>query len=408
MIDPAQGLSLDILANSASPPTQTIDKYEKDKKAFRKENRHCLRRAAGRILGHERVATCGQKTLGSFVSIHCHEGQACYGGLTTCSSVWMCPVCAVKITEGRRIELDQVLAAHQQEQGRAAMMTLTIPHQAFQRCRTLKSAVSNAWRKVKTGKAWQTARDRSAWIGDIRALEVTHGQNGWHPHLHILALFGEKSSDAKIQAFGEWVFSVWSKEIARLGFGQCDRQAFDCKVVTDHQGVAEYVGKWGVALELTKAHVKLAATGGRTPWQILADYQSAGEERDRRLFREYALAFKGSRQLTWSRAFKRITGEKIPSIRERYLSDPDVSDEDLCAAPTREETHQASLDKALFQIVAKRGLTAAILSAHEEGGGEAVKRRLRQERIPFYEQLREGLQPKALVPFFYAECRCHV
>ena len=389
---------LDIHANNvATPPLKPPPKPQKTK-AECKENRHLLRKTAGAIMPFERVRHCGRKNLGDFVSLHCHDQQASYGGLETCSSVWMCPVCAVKITESRRTELEQLLANHRQKGGKTAMMTLTVPHHQFQKCRNLKLAVADSWRRLKQQRSWRVIRDACHWIGDIRALEVTHGVNGWHPHLHILVFFNDEASERHMHNYADWAFHEWSKAITYHGLGRCDRAAFKFDIIHDDQGIGEYVSKWGVAMEMTKAHTK-QSKGGRTPWQILADYQKHGKEEDKRLFREYAKAFKGTRQLTWSRGFKRCDGVIEEGIRKRY----DIierTDEEICTEPAKQETHQATLDKSLFKQIVEQNLTATVLSALESGGTHEVKTTLTKHKIPWQEKPTKGMIEGQIVPLF--------
>ncbi|MFD2204671.1 protein rep [Kiloniella antarctica] len=366
-------VSLDIHANNASPPVsnQNSQVGNLSEKKDQKYRRHALRRSSSALMRQERVSCCGQKTIGGFASLHHHQGQSHFGSVETCGSVWMCPVCAAKITQGRLTELDALLDSHRLVSGHAYMATLTIPHHRFQSCAELKQAVANAWRKVKTGKGWQTARDSNLWIGDIRALEITHGDNGWHPHLHILVFFDHHATDGQMLEFGEWLFETWAKSVERNGFGRCSRNAFRYDRVNDAKGAAEYVGKWGVAMEMTKAHVK-RSKNGRTPWQILTDYNETGDERDAGLFQEYAIAFKGARQLTWSRAFKRRNLSEIPSIRKRYLEGEELSDQELSEEPTMKETQTAFITRDLFKTISGKAMTADVLSAQERGGLDEV------------------------------------
>ena len=168
---------------------------------------------------------------------------------------------ALTITaEGRKADIEAALAGHRDQRGTAYMATLTIPHFRFQSCWDLKRAVAESWRRVKQGKAWIRARDQHGWIGDIRALEVTHGANGWHPHLHILVFFEPGTSKETMFSFGGWLFDAWAAAVGKAGFGQCSTRAFTWDVVNADDGAADYVGKWGAALELTKAP---------SPWQYL-------------------------------------------------------------------------------------------------------------------------------------------
>lgn len=354
---------LDRHASIVSPPSPAHGE--------RKRLRHALRRASGKILKSERVCTCGQQAIGGTVSLHVKGRQAHFSGVETCGSVWNCPVCAAKITEGRKEDIEAVLKAHREAGGQAYMATLTIPHHAFQQPKELRQAVSGAYRKVKSGKRWLTAREGYQWLGDIRALEVTHGENGWHPHLHVLFLFKPGAGSQDFGAFGSWLFDAWARAIERLGFGSCSNSAFSWEHVTEQMGAGDYVGKWGAALELTKGHTKKSRYG-RTPWQILEDYRVKGRKRDKALFKAYAEAFKGANQLTWSR-----------DLRKLYLKTPVETDEALATEEDTAETQVAIMDRKVFDQVVRLGRTADVLAAQEDGGLPAVLALLTRLRVPW-------------------------
>jgi hypothetical protein len=346
-----------------------------------------MRRAAGRVLPGERVAKCGQKALSGIVSLHHQDGHAHFGGLETCGSVWTCPVCSVRISEGRREELDALLHGHRDAGGLAYMATLTVPHHRFQSAGMLRRAVSGAFRRVKQGRRWQDARDRHGWLGDVRALEVTHGANGWHPHLHVLFLFKPGTTEETARSFGGWLYDAWARAVKAEGLGECSSGAFTWEVVNADTGAAEYVGKWGAAKELTRNQSKTARQGGRSPWQILRDHAADRNEADGQLFREYALAFKGARQLTWSRG-----------LRKLYLAEPEPTDQELAEEPQVGETQTAAMTRALFNSVSRRGLTAHVLEAEETGGTAAVLNTLTSFGIPWALSTHPGLARGRFVP----------
>lgn len=377
---------LDIHASNVSP-------LAPDCKAAPKLRRHVMREAAGQVLKRERVARCGRKALGGAVSVHrASPGHHHFSGVETCGSVWTCPVCAVKITEGRREELETLLRAHHGAGGSAYMMTLTIPHYAAQRCAELKTVVADTWRRVKQGEPWKRTKARSGYIGDVRALEVTHGGNGWHPHLHVLIFFKPDTDADQAAYFAEWVFERWARRVEKAGFGFCSRDAFTFDPVSEGGGAADYVGKWGASLELTKAHTKRAGNGGRTPWQILADIEERGWARDKALFKEYARAFKGARQLTWSRG-----------LRERYSLVPEKTDTELAEPPSLPETHVASIDKPLWRLICKKRLTAKVLVALDRGGERAAVALLEQYGLRLRVETRHSLEVGRCVPWLLFE-----
>lgn len=374
------GAALDTLASRVSPPDEA--------RSGGRARRYSLRRAAGRVLPGERVAKCGGWVVGTNVTLHSVPGQGShFGGLETCGSVWACPVCAAKVAAKRGEEVSRLLSAHYRAGGTARLMTLTIPHFAAQSAKELRWAVSTAWRKVKQGEPWKRAKLRHGYVGDVRALEVTHGANGWHPHIHALVLF-EAGTPLDVQdSLGTWFFERWRRAIERSGFGTCSRDAFKFDLVTAESGAAEYVAKWGAALELTQAATKQARRGGRNPFRILADYDEFGRVRDTRLFREYALSFKGARQLTWTRG-----------LRDLYGLGPDQSDEVLAEDVSLPKTHEATVGFDVWHMMAKAKLTASFLDEKDARGFRAAITLLGDHGIHVVEDISPSLERGRFVP----------
>lgn len=345
-----------------------------------RERRYKLRTAAARILYRERVCSCGRKLVGAQASLVVpSQGSAYVTGIETCGSVWTCPVCAGKIAEGRRKEVAKALSRHKAMGGHVFMMTLTVPHHGYETARHLRDGVAKAWQKFVQGSPWTRRKDRYG-IQFIRSLEVTHGANGWHPHLHVLLLTDELDDQDAFE-LSEWCFERWGKVTSRLGLGDVSRRGFQFERTDSDEAAGEYVAKWGndaqfgVDCEITKAHVKTSRKGGRSPWQILADAQ-AGDPASIMLFREYAAAFKGARHLTWSRGLKdlyRVTeqsDEQLAALKEPFAGDEVVG----------------VFRRVVWHRIIQAGAVPKVLDAAEQGGWEAVLGVLRELNLALPER----------------------
>ena len=361
---------LDTLANRLSLTSQ-----KEGKQIDWKDRRHALRHVSGNVIGG-RTRKCGCAPIGGFVDVMERDaGGHHFNGLETCGSVWNCPVCAVKITEQRRTDVKAVLEAHLRQGGEAVMATVTIPHTRFQRVLELRKAVSTNWTKVQQGIGWKSMKNNAGFVGSIRALEVTHGANGWHPHLHVVILFKQGVNQKLIDRFSGLLFQRWARAIERSGFGTCSEEAFSVEPITDAEGVSKYCQKWGAAEELTKAHIKHGRSGGRSPWQILSDIAENNLPRDRALFAEYASAFKGSRQLTWTLG-----------LRDRYLSEPELPDEKVAEeleCSDVERNRALTIDRTVWKQISGRVLQGKLLTAMDQKGVDGVYEMLRRYEIPF-------------------------
>lgn len=339
------GASLVKKTNRLSPP---------DRKRSNRALRFRLRSAAAKALPKERVAKCGTQAISQTVDIRNGRHGAHFSGVVTCGSIWTCPVCAAKIAETRREEVARTIFEHLRLGGSVHMATFTVPHHRFQTARELRNLVTGTFSKIFAGAPWKRNKRRVDLVGFVRSLEVTHGANGWHPHIHALFFISAGVPESAIEAFGDFLFDRWSRFIEKDGYGVCNRAVWRFERTAETEKAGDYLVKWGADREITQGHLKLAKGGGRSPWQIL-DGVAAGKKRDIMLFREYATAFKGARFLTWSRGLREHFGLREP------LSDEDASLED----PEEENPRIGRLARHVWTKIVRKGLRAKLLDAVE-------------------------------------------
>lgn len=282
--------------------------------------RFLLQAAARELMPHERVANCLRVPFSSVVNVLYAASQkaSMYSGLQTCASPWMCPVCAAKISERRRVELSAGLASWTAQGGSVALLTLTLQHTAADPLSGLLGALKASWTSLTEGRRWQSFKQQYNFAGMVRALEITHGVNGWHPHMHAL-LFTH--AEVPVVELEQDLRARWSAAVAAGGGYASWGHGVD--VQTADEDVAGYVsklGRWSAAHELTKAATKKARRGGRSNMQLLADY-AGGDVEAGRLWQEYAAAFKRQRQLTWSRDLRRLLGLIVVEQTDQELVD---------------------------------------------------------------------------------------
>lgn len=271
--------------------------------------RYALLDAAQKLLPRERIKSCLRcridKTKDVSVKYNVSTKKAHYGNLQRCGSVWCCPNCAPKITEQRKNEVKQAVERHK---GGLYMLTLTIPHYMGDNLKLLLLAFRGALKRFFSG----TRKAKAIWadmgkIGHIKALEVTWGQNGWHPHYHIL-IFTEKElpqnyNTAPLVELWQNCCRLAKLPIPSLKYGLDFRKG----------EYSEYVTKWGWSIEseMTKGHLKNGRGSNWSAWDLLKYYAFGGGddvEKYGKLFQEFAICFKGSRQLDWSRGLKSMFG----------------------------------------------------------------------------------------------------
>lgn len=229
------------------------------------------------------------------------EGGAWLHGLVSCANTVGCPTCAVRALRAKGEELKSVVSGWERElPGRAWLLTLTVRHTAADSAAALRDAVMGAWRSTLQGKEAQEWRESAGVAGWCRRLEVTHGPNGPHPHLHVLLLFEHRPTAAELDAVTDRFWERWSVELGARGF-DCERSVGVVLTRADRGGA--YLTKMGlgIALELSSEATKTAKGKNRTMLRVLLDYARYGRERDGRLWQNYVECWRGRRPLEWSR-----------------------------------------------------------------------------------------------------------
>lgn len=339
------------------------EKLDLDKKLrLIRIEKYACQSVARKILPHEKVAMCLRQINGDNVGVHKHlkTNKSFYSGLRVCGRVWNCPVCAVKISEKRRKELQLAFQIHKKESGKIAMMTLTFSHKRTDKLADILETFSKATTKFMTGKAYHNIREEMGIIGRIRVLEVTwSNENGFHPHLHI-ALFYK--NDVDLEVMKSKLYKLWKSACSKFKLKVNKEYGLDLQGALEAESYLSKHGTWSLDQELTKAHIKKGKEKSLTPFDFLREYLKTDDERYLNLFREYAEAFKGKRQLQWSQGLKK-----------RFLIE-EKTDEDLAKEKAEESDILGLLNIEQWKAVLKKNSRAEFLNLCETFGFDvAVK-----------------------------------
>ncbi|WP_344098564.1 protein rep, partial [Nocardiopsis tropica] len=147
---------------------------------------------------------CGRGAVDSAagVTIRTKGKKAFVSGIVRCSKIWLDPVCSAKIRATRAEEISAALVRHIQEGGTAYMVTLTLQHHKRHKLADLLDSLGDAWKALLSGSQWagdpkrgrKGERARMGVLGFVRSIEATYGENGWHPHIHVILLLGAEQS----------------------------------------------------------------------------------------------------------------------------------------------------------------------------------------------------------------------
>lgn len=293
--------------------------------------------------------------------------KAWWKGSLRCGSLWVCPACALAIRTARAEELNRIQAEWSEQGGRVLLATFTIAHAKAHTAAETVEGVQSAFRRLRQSTRWRTMRATSGYIGDVRGLEITHGGNGWHPHVHCLLFVTDEADENEIAlSLGEaWQIAVE----AEMGPEHVpnDEHGTDVRdILRTRQKKAGYLAKLG--LELSFDVTKAAKLGNRTPWEIARDLCASATDNvaDRWLWLEYAHAMKGRKQLNWSQGKDRRW-----DLRARFQVD-ERTDQEIVDGETTGEVALLVPGRDWDRIVRCVGVVHGLLELAQREGPRAV------------------------------------
>jgi hypothetical protein len=365
-----------------------------------KNDKYILMRRAGSILFdralsaqmQHRTCWCHRGVVNASDSVSVYRQatgeSARLHGVTTCKSVWACPVCSARICAQRQVELSRAVVEWTRRGSYCAwprensdkirstnyvwLLTHTFPHErGMPLADTLKRFI-DARTHFKNSRVYKSILGKGVRKGTVSALEVTFGdEHGWHPHQHDLVFatadaFGEvKEIDKSMHSWAiDELKAQWFASLLKVGL--CVPS--DRTKVLEHgldvrggQYAAEYAAKFGmeqkwglsreVAMNVCKTGMKVDREyHGAHPFQLLA-WAENGDGEAAAQFREYAEAFDGKRMLTWSR-----------NLKKELLGTEDEDDATLPDDPLPEEQHVGRITSESLSILHSRRLLGEFLT----------------------------------------------
>lgn len=360
-------------ANNSSPclPKASTPAERRKRRRQKRRDRHRLRYRLRDLTNLKRVKDCGHVSIGgegggpALRLATLKGGQAAYlSGLAHCGSVWSCPVCSAKIATRRAEELADVMRWALEQGCSASMVTLTMRHHPGQSLRDCWDALTYAWSRVTSGKQWVADQAAAGLQGWVKAVEATHGDNGWHVHLHVLMIWRNDIGEEAATTVGERMWVRWSRALQRRGFDSLrDSGGLDVRLATLRPGAASGLHQYFVKLshEITGGQAKLAKGGGRTPFQLLLDGVNIGLADDIERWWEWERSSKGRRQISWSMGLRRWA-ELEPEQTDEEIAEEELPGEDvLLLEPDGWRALRREPDRVcdLFETAERGGFPAA-------------------------------------------------
>ena len=146
-------------------------------------------------------------------------------------------------------------------------LTLTVPHYSHTDIKKLKTDLKKAYSKFFKGtRASQTLFSKWRIQHYISCFEITHGENGFHPHYHILLFVPYSLGIANHVDMENEMYDVWKNCCLKAGLDEPSRK-HGLHLQAGNEA-SSYVAKWGLEHEMTKGHIKKGKKDSRTPFDI--------------------------------------------------------------------------------------------------------------------------------------------
>ncbi len=214
-------------------------------------------------------------------------------------------------------------------------------------------------------------------------VEVTHGPNGWHVHVHVLLFLTGQAADDDVEQLHARMVGRWSRRLVALGLARPRAVGQECHVVRDaaDENLAAYFTKatdaaHRIGLEVTQSQSKTARGRHKTrpTWALLDDVESLGLADSLDLWHEWERGSKGRKQMTWSKGMREQLGLLV-----------EQSDEDIAAT----EHGSADDDLVLIDSAGWAALRAVpsdladVLTVTELGGLSGLRSFLNRRQITY-------------------------
>ena len=283
--------------------------------------------SARKILDGERTQHCFynrvDKNDGVGVTFNKFRNKANYTNVMRCANAWGCPVCAAIISEHRKCEVKEAMDWWKKQGGSVLLLTLTVPHYSDTDIKQLKKDL----KKKAYGKFLGCVRaskdmfERWQIKHYISCFEITHDINGFHPHYHVLLFVPYSLGKQSLPGIKQDMYKVWKDCCLKAGLDEpSEKHGLDLQAGNE---AGAYVAKWGLEHEMTKGHIKKGKENNRTPFDILRSYTDSENQADSNLFKLYYFAFKGTRQLNWSKGLKKLVSKAEEKTDQEIVDDTD-------------------------------------------------------------------------------------
>lgn len=343
---------------------------------------YMLQAIARELMPDERVAWCMRRFLPYREVVDIvrapKRGAAYFHGLMRCSRIWMCPVCARKISETRRRELDELIEGAkmgvyqprwerwvQVPKYHLSMLTFTLKHEWDEPATKVLARLAKAYARFAAGRWYQGFKQTYFIVGTLKALEITHGESGWHPHYHVLIFHDSYLSPKRQMDYTASARLHWQEVVFDIG-GETDlihgvdmsfgaNKLYPVKLAGDRE-----IKDWSLVAEATKQPVKHGRNGNRSLTDLLIAY-AHGDVHAGELWIEAVYALNRQKHIHASKGLWKMLG--------RGMSEDEAAAEDI---PEPTDEILASLTWTQWQAVIRHDARGQVLDVAAKGDSDEL------------------------------------
>jgi hypothetical protein len=293
--------------------------------------RYWLRQVSYKISVLKGPRQCGRFPVDDFVPIKVRGGTPYIGNTIRCASAHACAVDGPKIAAHRADDISARTGWWMAQGNDALGLTLTMPHDYGQPLAPMYDTVAKGWSKLTRGRPYRAMLAGTGMVGYWRSIEVTWGQNGWHPHVHAVCPIRGQATAARRVAFEMYWRTGWSEWVRSQGYREpSTARGVRVDWIINGPAAGAYIAKAEgkqrpVGNEVSRFDMKSGRKGHLSPFEILELAATAPTEDERRFYRrlwnEYERATFRRKRITESRGLKQIIPPVTPELTDQEIVD---------------------------------------------------------------------------------------
>lgn len=181
------------LGNTDPTPTENKTGSRREE---RSRDQHVIRRAVRRALTglveHKSLVDCGNPLPGEDHTTWERDsnGHVRLGKVARCGSKQLCVTCAGRLRAVEALLIAWRVFCHFMKGGGVSMLTIAPRHHQGEALAPNTACLIESFNATWRSATMKAIRAKYGIIGTARLFEITHGENGWHPHLHVLIFHG--------------------------------------------------------------------------------------------------------------------------------------------------------------------------------------------------------------------------